>query len=51
VLAAAAEAGAATGPILTQGAFLRALGIEPRAQALAAARPDQADKLAGSLIA
>ena len=54
VLAAAAEAGAATGPILTQGAFLQALGIEARAQALAAAQPqankaDQADKLARQL--
>jgi NADH dehydrogenase [ubiquinone] 1 alpha subcomplex assembly factor 7 len=49
VLAAAAEAGAATGPILTQAAFLKALGIEARAQALAAARPDQADKLARQL--
>jgi SAM-dependent MidA family methyltransferase len=54
VLAAAAEAGAATGPVLTQGAFLQALGIEARAQALAAAQPeanraDQADKLARQL--
>ncbi len=54
VLAAAAEAGAATGPILTQGAFLQALGIEARAQALADAQPeanraDQADKLARQL--
>ncbi|TCS09958.1 SAM-dependent methyltransferase [Caulobacter sp. BK020] len=49
VLAAAAEAGAATGPILSQGAFLQGLGIEQRAQALAAARPDQADRLARQL--
>lgn len=49
VLAAAAEAGAATGPILSQGAFLQGLGIAQRAQALAAARPDQADKLARQL--
>ena len=49
VLTAAAEAGAATGPILTQGAFLQGLGIEARAEALAAARPDQADKLARQL--
>jgi SAM-dependent MidA family methyltransferase len=49
VLAAAAEAGAATGPILTQGAFLQALGIEARAQALEASRPDQAEKLARQL--
>ncbi|KQY96029.1 hypothetical protein ASD21_05865 [Caulobacter sp. Root1455] len=51
VLAAAAEAGAAVGPILTQGAFLAGLGIEARAQALAAAQPqaNQADKLARQL--
>lgn len=49
VLAAAAAAGAATGPILSQGAFLQGLGIEQRAQALATARPDQADKLARQL--
>ena len=49
VLAAGAEAGAATGPILSQGAFLQDLGIQARAQALAAARPDQADKLARQL--
>jgi SAM-dependent MidA family methyltransferase len=49
VLAAALEAGAATGPILTQGAFLHGLGIEARAEALAATRPDQADKLARQL--
>ena len=49
VLAAAVEAGAATGPILPQGAFLQALGIEARAQALAQARPDQAEKLARQL--
>jgi SAM-dependent MidA family methyltransferase len=49
VLAAAAEAGATTGPILPQGAFLQGLGIDQRAQALAAARPDQADKLARQL--
>jgi SAM-dependent MidA family methyltransferase len=49
VLAAAVEAGAATGPIIPQGAFLQGLGIEARAQALAAARPDQAAKLARQL--
>jgi SAM-dependent MidA family methyltransferase len=49
VLAAAAEAGAATGPILTQGAFLQALGIEARAQTLASTWPDQAEKLARQL--
>lgn len=49
VLAAAVEAGAATGPILPQGAFLQGLGIQARAQVLADARPDQADKLARQL--
>jgi SAM-dependent MidA family methyltransferase len=49
VLAAAVEAGAAAGPILPQGAFLEALGIGARAQALAAARPDQAQILARQL--
>ena len=49
VLAAARESGAATGAILPQGAFLKALGIEARARALAAARPDQADVLARQL--
>jgi SAM-dependent MidA family methyltransferase len=49
VLAAAREAGAEAGPILSQGAFLKALGIEARTQALAAARPDQADILARQL--
>ncbi|HYE42350.1 MAG TPA: SAM-dependent methyltransferase [Caulobacteraceae bacterium] len=48
-LEAARGAGAATGPILSQGAFLRALGIEHRAAALAGARPEQADKLARQL--
>ena len=54
VLAAAAEVGAATGPILSQGAFLQGLGIAQRAQALVAAQPpanqaDQAGKLARQL--
>ena len=49
VLAAARAAGAQTGPILTQAVFLGALGIEARAQALAAARPDQAGKIARQL--
>lgn len=49
VLTAAIEAGAAAGPILSQGAFLQALGIEARARALADARPDQAEKLARQL--
>ena len=49
VLAAARAAGAQTGSILTQAVFLGALGIEARAQALAAARPDQAGKIARQL--
>ena len=40
--AAARAAGAATTHIIGQGDFLRALGIDLRAQALAKARPDQA---------
>ena len=49
VLAAAIEAGAQTGSILTQGDFLRGLGIEARAQALCQARPDQAEVVARQL--
>ena len=45
VLAAAREAGAATAPILGQGEFLARLGIEHRAAALAAARPDRAEMI------
>ncbi len=41
--AAARTAGAAATPVLTQGDFLRRLGIEVRADALARARPDKAD--------
>ena len=41
-LDAARAVGASVGPIRTQGAFLRALGIDIRAAALAAARPDRA---------
>ncbi|HEX6858664.1 MAG TPA: SAM-dependent methyltransferase [Caulobacteraceae bacterium] len=48
VLAAARKAGARTA-ILTQGAFLRRLGVEQRAAALAAARPDQAETLGRQL--
>lgn len=44
--AAASRAGAAATPIVGQGAFLRALGIDLRASALARARPDQADIIA-----
>ena len=45
VLAAAAGQGAVAAPILTQGAFLRRLGIETRAGALARARPDRAGQI------
>jgi len=51
VAAAATQAGAATTPILSQAAFLRALGIDHRADALMAAaeargRADQAERIA-----
>ena len=49
VIAAARETGAKAGPIITQAEFLLALGIEQRAQALSAARPDRADQLARQL--
>ncbi|WP_419254057.1 class I SAM-dependent methyltransferase [Caulobacter sp. ErkDOM-YI] len=49
VLAAGVEAGAKAGPILQQAVFLAMLGIEARAQALAAARPDRADQIARQL--
>jgi SAM-dependent MidA family methyltransferase len=45
VLAAARQAGASTA-LLAQGEFLRRLGVEARAAALAAARPDRAKTLA-----
>ena len=38
-----------TGPILTQGEFLRRLGIETRAAALAAAHPGEAEKIGRQL--
>jgi SAM-dependent MidA family methyltransferase len=44
-LAAAKAAGAAVSAIVTQAAFLRALGIELRADALARARPERADAI------
>jgi SAM-dependent MidA family methyltransferase len=47
--AAAAAAGADVSPILTQRDFLRALGIELRAAALTAARPDRAQTIARQL--
>ena len=49
VLAAGVEAGAQAGPILSQALFLAMLGIEARAEALAAARPDRADQIARQL--
>jgi len=49
VVAAARETGAKAGSILTQAEFLLALGIEQRAQALSAARPERADQLARQL--
>ena len=48
VLAAARQEGAQTA-ILTQGEFLRRLGIEHRAAALTAARPDRAETLTRQL--
>ncbi|MBA3811371.1 MAG: SAM-dependent methyltransferase [Caulobacteraceae bacterium] len=48
-LAAARAAGAETGPIRSQRAFLRDLGIEQRAATLAHARPDEACKIARQL--
>jgi SAM-dependent MidA family methyltransferase len=44
-LAAARAAGAATSAIVSQADFLRALGIEFRADRLARARPDKADAI------
>jgi NADH dehydrogenase [ubiquinone] 1 alpha subcomplex assembly factor 7 len=48
VLAAARAAGAEA-ELLTQGAFLRRLGVEARAAALSRARPDRADIIARQL--
>jgi len=49
VLDAARAAGAQTGPILTQAAFLAGLGIQARAAALATARPERAELIARQL--
>lgn len=49
VRAAAREAGAEVTPILGQGAFLRALGIEQRASALQRARPERSEVIARQL--
>ncbi|MBO9576479.1 MAG: SAM-dependent methyltransferase [Sphingobium sp.] len=43
--AVARENGARPGPVVTQGAFLTALGIDARAQALARGNPEQADAI------
>jgi SAM-dependent MidA family methyltransferase len=48
VLEAARREGAETG-LMAQGAFLRGLGAQARAAALAQARPDQADKIGRQL--
>jgi SAM-dependent MidA family methyltransferase len=45
----AAQAAGVHGGLLNQGAFLRRLGIEARASALAKARPDRADTIARQL--
>jgi SAM-dependent MidA family methyltransferase len=49
VLQGAGAQGATTAALITQGEFLRRLGIETRAQALAHARPDRADEIARQL--
>jgi NADH dehydrogenase [ubiquinone] 1 alpha subcomplex assembly factor 7 len=49
VAAAAKSAGAEVSPILSQAEFLGRLGIEARARALAAARPERADVIARQL--
>jgi NADH dehydrogenase [ubiquinone] 1 alpha subcomplex assembly factor 7 len=47
--ATAANPGAATTVVLPQGLFLQRLGVEARAEALARARPDQAETIARQL--
>ncbi|MEW6389562.1 MAG: class I SAM-dependent methyltransferase [Pseudomonadota bacterium] len=49
VVAAAREAGAKAGPILTQAQFLLALGILDRANALAARQPEKTDQIGRQL--
>ena len=49
VVAAAREAGAKAGPILTQAQFLMALGILDRAEALAARQPEKTDQIGRQL--
>jgi len=46
--AAAQSAGAQTEPVVTQGAFLRALGIDARTRALAAAAPEREAEIAAA---
>lgn len=48
-VAAARGAGVETTPIRTQAAFLKALGVEARAAALVAARPDKAELIGRQL--
>lgn len=45
---AARDGGASTSPVIEQGAWLRAFGIEARADALARANPDRADDVAAA---
>lgn len=49
VAAAARQAGAETAPILDQGEFLRRLGVEHRAAALAQARPELGERIGRQL--
>ena len=49
VVAAAREAGAKAGPILTQAQFLLALGILDRAEALAARQPEKTEQIGRQL--
>ncbi len=49
VVGAARAAGAATSAIVTQGGFLRSLGIRQRAEVLTCSRPDRRDTIARQL--
>jgi NADH dehydrogenase [ubiquinone] 1 alpha subcomplex assembly factor 7 len=46
---AAGDAGAAVSPVVTQGEWLRRLGIEARAQALVRANPDRSEQVRSAL--
>ena len=46
---AAAEAGAAVTKVVSQGEWLKRLGIDARAEALATSNPDRADEIAAAL--